>query len=350
MPLDEKDIVVVSGERKPRIIKDFNSIINSLLKLWWLLLIVGILAGLAGIWYAANKKPTYKSRLTFALDEGNGAGMGNFLNLASQLGFSLGDGKDLFSGENILEIIRSRRMLEKVLLSVDTFNNRSYSFIEYFFDITERRKSNPDINNIHFPPGQPRESFSYRQDSLLYVTSLDFADHYILAQRPDRKLTIYEVSVITPDERLTKLFTDRIVAETNNFYIEIRTRKAKETLDVLEERVANMKGNLNTSIQNRAIIQDVNINPAFSAAEVPVLKQQTNIQVYSAAYGEMFKNLELARFQYLNAIPLMQIIDHADYPMQKEQMSKFKTGILFIFFAELLILIIFGLRNIFRSE
>ena len=64
----------------------------------------------------------------------------------------------------------------------------------------------------------------------------------------------------------------------------------------------------------------------------------------------MFKNLELARFQYLNEIPLMQIIDSADYPMQKEKMSKLKTGILFALFAELLIFITLGIRNIFRKD
>ena len=347
--MDEKEIFESHNQRSNQATKDFNKTFRNLLKLWWLFLIVGILAGLAGIWYAAGKKPVYKSRLTFALDEGNGNGIGNFLNLASQFGFTVGESKDIFSGDNILEIMKSRRMLERVLLSVDTFNNKPYTLIEYFFDITDKGKLNPKIANIHFPPLQPKADFSYKQDSTLYVTSQDFADHYIVAERPDRKLSIYEVNVTSPDEKFTKDFTDRIVQETNSFYTEIRTKKAKETLDILEARVESMKGNLNTSIQNRATVQDVNINPAFSEAQVPVLKQQTNIQVYSAAYGEMFKNLELARFQYLNEIPLMQIIDPADYPMEKEKLGKLKTGFLFAFFAELLILVALGLRNIFRK-
>ena len=200
------------------------------------------------------------------------------------------------------------------------------------FLITERRKSNQKIQEIHFLVDQPKSTFSYQQDSLLYITGLEFADNFIVAQRPDRKLNIFEVSVSSPDEKFTKVFTDRIVDETNKFYVEIRTKKAKETLDILEDRVATMKGNLNSSISNKAAAQDVNVNPAFSAGQVPVLKQQTNIQVYGAAYGEMFKNLELARFQYLNEIPLMQIIDPADYPMKKIKIGKLKTAILFAVF------------------
>lgn len=351
MAVEENTIDPGSEENKPFVYKSMNRMIKALLKLWWLFLVIGIVAGVLGILYASTQKVKYKSRLTFALDDngGSGGGIGNFLNLASQFGLNIGSGKDIFAGDNIIEIMKSRRMIEKVLLSVDTFNNKPYTFIEYFLDESERRKSNPKLENIHFPVGQPRADFSYKQDSVLYDIYKEFDDNYIIAQRPDRKLSIYEINVTSPDEKFTKDFTDRIVAETNSFYIEIRTKKAKETLDILEDRVASMKGNLNSSITNRAAVQDVNVNPAFSAAQVPVLKQQTNIQVYSAAYGEMFKNLELARFQYLNEIPLMQIIDNTDYPMQKIKLGKLKAAILFAFFAELLLLTVLGVRNIFRN-
>ncbi len=320
-----------------------------LVKLWWVIVIIGIIAGLLGTWYASNQKAKYKSHLTFALDEGNGNGLGNFLNFASQLGFSVNDGKDIFAGDNIIEIIKSRRMIEETLLSVDTFQNKPYTLIEYFLDINDARKNNSKLKNIHFPIGQNKLNFTYQQDSVLYKTYLDLADNYIIAQRPDRKLSLFEVNVTSVDEKFTKDFTDRLVTETNNYYIQIRTEKAKETLDILENRASAMKGNLNSSITKRSEVQDVNINPAFSAAQVPVLKQQANIQVYSAGYAEMFKNLELARFNYLNEIPLMQIIDHADYPMEKIKFGKLKGALLFAIFAELLLIGILALRRTFTK-
>ncbi|MEO9021712.1 MAG: Wzz/FepE/Etk N-terminal domain-containing protein [Ginsengibacter sp.] len=326
----------------------FNSQIKFLLKNWWLFLIIGLLAGIAGIFYAASQKPQYKSSLTFALDDDkSGGGIGNFLNLASQFGISIGSGKDIFAGDNILEIMKSRRMVERVLLSVDTFNNKPYTFIEYYLKEIVDRQPNSKIKNINFPVGQSRNTFTYQQDSLLYKIQQIFSNKYIVAQRPDRKLSIYEVNVTSPNEKFTKDFTDKIVAETNSFYIEIRTKKAKETLDILEKRAADMKGNLNSSITNKATVQDVNINPAFSEAQVPIQKQQANIQVYGAAYGEMFKNLELARFQYLNEIPLMQIIDRADYPMEKIKTGKLSTAIIFAIFFDLLLLLALWFKEIF---
>lgn len=332
--------------QQPPVINSLDNVIWFVLQKWWLFLIVGIIAGIAGIWYASVQQPKYKSRLTFALDDGDNGSVGNFVNLASQFGLNFGNSKNIFSGDNILEIMKSRRMIEKVFLSIDTFNNKPSTLIEYYLNMTRRVTNDPDKKPIGFPVGQSRSSLSHQQDSLLYKVYLEFSASNIVAERPDRKLGIYEVNVTSADEKFTKDFTDRIVNETNNFYIEIRTKKAKETLDILEQRAANMKSHLNSSITNKATIQDVNINPAFSEAGVPVQKQQANIQVYGAAYSEIFKNLELARFQYLNEIPLMQIIDAADYPMQKTKVGKLKMGIIWAMISCFIILFILWIIHV----
>lgn len=338
----EKD----NKDYKTKAAENLNIIIKRLLKKWWVFLIVGILAGLVGIYYASQKTIVYKSKLTFALDEGDG--MSDAVSLATQFGLSIGSGKNVFAGDNIIEIMKSRRIIERTLLSVDTFNNKPYTFIEYY--LQQDKKARTKERNVHFPVGQLISTFTYAQDSLLYKCYIDFANSYIVTNKPDRKYNIYEVNVINLDEKFTKDFTDRFVNETNKFYTEISTKKAKETLDILEQRVAIMKGHVNSSISSKADIQDVNLNPAFTAADVPVLKEQANIQVYSGAYTEMFKNLEMARYQYLKQIPLMQVIDAADYPMEKVKVSKLKTAIIFAIVACFLTLLILWISNLFKLE
>ncbi len=327
--------------------ENIRALIGELLNKWWLFLIVGLLAGVAGIYYASKQKTTYKSRLTFALDQGEG--MSGTISLAAQFGVNIGDGQDVFSGDNILEILKSRRMIEGTLLSIDTFQNKPYTLIEYFLQQNQDNNAKKE-RNIHFPVGQSRSAFTYAQDSLLYQSYKDFAKNYITADKPDRKYNIYEVTITNPNEKFTKDFTDRLVEKTNEFYTDISTKKAKETLDILEKRVAVMKGNVNSSIGSKAEIQDVNLNPAFSAAQVPVLKQEANIQVYSGAYAEMFKNLEVARYQYLKRIPLMQIIDAANYPMQKIVASKLKTAIIFSFVACFIVFLILWIMNLLKLK
>lgn len=328
--------------------KNLNFLIKYLLQKWWLILIIGFLAGLAGIFYASRLKINYKSKLTFALDEGEGGGISNAINLAAQFGLSIGGGKDIFAGDNIIEIMKSRRMVESTLLAIDTFQNKPYTFIGYY--LLQNKKENAKPSNIQFPVGQSRSTFTYSQDSLLYECYNNFVNSYIIAEKPDRKYNIFEVNVINPDERFAKNFTDSLVAATNNFYTQICTQKAKQTLDILEQRVATMKGKINTGIGNRAELQDVNLNPAFSAAQVPLLKEQTNIHVYSEAYAEMFKNLEIARYQYLKQIPLMQIIDEPRYPIKKIKTSKLMTAILFSFVAGCLTIFVLWIIYLFKLK
>ena len=60
-------------------------------KRWWLFAIVGILAGVIGIFYASRQEPQYESRLTFSLDAGsNLGGLSNAMNLAAQFGLGFG--------------------------------------------------------------------------------------------------------------------------------------------------------------------------------------------------------------------------------------------------------------------
>lgn len=320
--------------------------VTKLLKLWWIFLIIAIIAGALGILYSISNKPKFKSRATFALNDGEGSGVGNILNLAAQFGITSSGGKDVFAGDNILEIIKSRRIIEQVLTSVDTFNHKPYTLIQYFIDMTEKKE--PKKTKIVFPVGQAREQYTYQQDSVL-LHYYNLFSNLITAQRPDKKLSLFEINVTTPDEVLSKIFTDKLLNASNIFYTEIRTKKSKQTLEILEKRVAGLKVNLNQSISERATVQDVNVNPAFEKAEVPVIKQQANIQVYSAAYAELFKNLELARFQYLNEIPLMQIIDKSRYPMQKIKLGKAKAVIIFIFIAEVIFLLILGIKYVMKD-
>ncbi len=313
---------------------------------------IGLLAGLAGFFYAKSQDPVYESNLTFVLDEGgSNSGIAGALGFAAQLGFNVGGSTgDMFAGDNIIEIIKSRRIIENVLLSTEVFDGKQYTIVEYYLYKLMPPGKMQKYKNVHFNPGQQRKSFTYLQDSLLYGTYTSFVKSSIEIDRPDKKLGIFSLRVTTGDEKFTKVVTDRLIHAADSLYTELSTKKARETLEILEKRVTDMKGNLSTSITSRASVQDANVNPAFSAAQVPVQKQQANIQVYGGAYGEMFKNLELARFQYLNKVPLIQIIDYADYPMKKIKVGKLKTAVMFSFSALFCFAFILWLKRIYRLK
>jgi uncharacterized protein involved in exopolysaccharide biosynthesis len=327
--------------------------IQSLIKKWWWFLILGIITGIAGIYYTSTKKPMYESRLTFALDGGiDGGGLSGALNLAAQFGFGLGSGGSMFDGDNIIEIMKSRRIIESVLLSAETFKDKPITLIDYYLELSGIRKRLDEktaLKNVRFPVGVQRQNFTYLQDSILNSVFLEFSSDNIVADRPDKKLSIYELKIKTADEKLSKVFTDRLIEMASSYYTEITSKKDKETLEILEQRVASLKGNVGASIDTKAASQDANVNPAFAAAQAQATKQQINMQAYGEAYKEMFKTLEMARYQYLKKIPLLQIIDKADYPMKRVKPSKIKGGLLFSVMSCMLLLIVLSAFSLFKK-
>jgi uncharacterized protein involved in exopolysaccharide biosynthesis len=84
---------------------------------WLIIGSVSILGAALGFWYATTQKPTYTASLSFALEE-EGAGASAAMGLASQLGLDIGGATSggAFKGANVLEIFKSRLMIQKALL------------------------------------------------------------------------------------------------------------------------------------------------------------------------------------------------------------------------------------------
>ncbi|MCO6497400.1 MAG: hypothetical protein J5I50_07025 [Chitinophagaceae bacterium] len=323
---------------------DIKYWIKSILRLWWAFLITAAIFGLGGLLFATLSPVKYKSHLTFAIDDGSKTSSG-ILNLASQLGLSMGTGSSVFSGDNILAILKSRKIVENVLLTSDSFSSGEMTFIEHYLIQTNFFKDGKN-GDLHFPANIKREQLSYQQDSILKKVYKSFNKHFISVDRPDKRLSIYSLEVTSKSEEFAKKFTDLLMSQSNEFYTDLLSEKSKQTLNTLEEQAALMKENLNASISGKATAQDANLNPALSRSQIPITQQQTNIQVYGSAYAELFKNLEMARFQYLNARPIIQIIDEANYPMEKVKRGKLVTAVLFAFIGCLLLFLYLWLKRI----
>jgi uncharacterized protein involved in exopolysaccharide biosynthesis len=312
---------------------EINSMIKYLLRKWWLIGIVGILCALAGIFYAQSQKAQYESRLTFALEDGGG-GMGGAFDIAAQFGFNLGSKNDAFTGDNIIQILSSRRMIERVLLSIDSSEGKKRTFAEWYSSLnksTKKPKPNAKpgrLAGVTIPVGLERNKFTYLQDSMLYLMYKGITSGNLVAGRPDKKLGIYELRFKSLNEKFSKEFTDRLIDETMAFYTELRSAKSRETLSILENRVGAMRGSTKKAIQQRAAIQDANINPVFQQQQAQIQEQQVDVQAYGGAYAELFKNAEIARYQYLKDIPLLTIIDDAKYPLKLIKLGRLKTGVI----------------------
>jgi uncharacterized protein involved in exopolysaccharide biosynthesis len=84
-----------------------------------IIILAGIIGGVLGLTYAYSRIIVYKATTTFVLEGGEkSGGLGAYAGLAAMAGIDLGaGGGGIFQGDNILELYKSRAMIEKALLS-----------------------------------------------------------------------------------------------------------------------------------------------------------------------------------------------------------------------------------------
>ena len=110
-----------------------------------IILLFSFIAALIGLTIAIRDKPSYKAILTFTLEEdkGSGGGLSGAMGLASSLGIDLGGSAGgAFSASNIIELMKSRLIVEKALLNpVKITNGSIVSFAEYYIQVNKLREA-----------------------------------------------------------------------------------------------------------------------------------------------------------------------------------------------------------------
>jgi hypothetical protein len=307
-----------------------------LLSKWVILCIFGFTGGILGIVYGYLEEPKYEAALSFSTEDDQSSGAGGFAGLAAQFGLNLGSVGGVFTGDNILSLVASRKMITATLLTPVNESGKQKSLLNIYLDAThlsEKFKKDDSLKNLSFPVGQNPETFSRVQDSVLLLVADGIAKNVLKVDKPDKNLNIYSVDCITNNEFFSATFVTQLLSEVSDFYVTTKTKMSQQTLDIIQKRADSVKQAFDVALEGRASLTDANINPALQLPQVGIEKKQTDITVLGTAYGEILKNLELARFNLLRETPYIQIIDEPLMPLPVKKIGKLLGGILggFIF-------------------
>jgi len=202
------------------------------------LLVFAVLGVLIGVFYPVFIKPSYKALSTFVLEEsskGGGMGLGQYAGIASLAGIDLGSGseKGLFQGDNILELYKSRLMLEKTLLTPVLIDGKNELLIDRYIQYNNLldKWKNRNIGNVNF--NNSPKKFSRAEDSILRDLTKYFNKHILTVSKPDKKLSIINVEIKSKDEVFAQLFNQTLVQTVNRFYIETQTKKTAQSVLVI---------------------------------------------------------------------------------------------------------------------
>jgi uncharacterized protein involved in exopolysaccharide biosynthesis len=303
---------------------------------WKIIIGIATIGGMLGFVYASFQKPTYLATTTFVLEEdkGGGAGLGGALGLASSFGIDIGGGGGgLFSSTNIIELMKSRLVVEKTLLNPVQAAGKEISLADYYIQVNKLREDwakNPALANINFPVNADRTKFSLEQDSILETISADLKNNNLSIIQKDKKVTIISLTVKTESELFSKLFCEQLLKETSDFYIETKSKKSRLNVEILQHQVDSIRTELNTAITGVATASDnvYNLNPAFNIKSTPTRKKQVDVQANTAILTQLVTQLELSRVSLRKETPLVQLIDRPILPLKKEKLGRLKALVL----------------------
>lgn len=303
-----------------------------LLSKWKIIFLFGFLGGTAGIVVSYLTKPVYTASLTFVLEDPQGGDMSGALGVASLLGFDISGGGGMFSGANLIELFKSRNIVEKTLLSPVSVENKTVSFAEMYIQVFNWKadwSKNPSLANIQFLPGADRNQFSRAKDSILGRMYEAIIQNNLKVELKDKKTDIITIEMQSANEQFAKYFTDALVKEVADFYIMAKNKKARINLDILEKQTDSVRAQLNNAITGVAAAGDntFGLNPALNMPRVPSSRRQVDVQANTGILMELIKQTEVARVMVRKSTPLIQVIDKPIFPLKKQKPGKIKSGL-----------------------
>jgi hypothetical protein len=330
-----------------------NNVYLYLKSKWKAVLVFSLLGSVLGLAYSFFNKPQYTATCSFVLEDGSKAGLlSQYSGLASMAGIDIGGGGGgVFQGDNIIELYKSRTMIKKTLLSSAVFDGKSEMLIERYVSYNKLKAEwdKNNLKNLSFT-GDP-EKFNRAQDSIITDLVGFFNKKVLTVTKPDKKLNIINVTVVSTDELFAQIFTVKLVENVNSFYVLTKTKKSTQNVNILTRQRDSVRAILNGSISGVASAIDAtpNANPLLSSLRASSQKKQVDVVASSGMYTEIVKQLEIAKISLQQETPLIQIIDKPVLPLEKERLSKRKGimyGFLIGFFTSISVIL---LKRLFQA-
>ncbi len=307
------------------IIESTNEWFQFLLSKWKIIVLAGIIGAILGIGYSFIKKPLYTAALTFAIEDDKSGGSGGVLSLASQFGISLGSsGGSIFEGTNLIELFKSRTMVEQALMKPVFYEGDTISLAEMYIKNNKWREKwdkKPKFAKIQFIQGTKRKYFTRVHDSILGEIYADLSKKSLYVGQKDKKVSIITMEVTSANELFSKFFCENLAREVGQFYVTTKSKKARTNMEILSRQTDSIRQELDGAIKGLASANDntFNLNPALNVRKVPSVQKQVDVQANTAILTELVKQTELAKVTLRRETPLIQVLDRPILPLKTEK-------------------------------
>lgn len=302
-----------------------------------------------GVTIAIFSTKLYKAELTFVVEDANGGNpLGAMSGIASQFGVDLvGNSSATFSQQNIMQLLKSRGVVESTLLRKGSVDGKKDLLAEHYLTINKIREDwaqLEEFDGVNF-----NHTHSLSHDSIMGVIWTQIVANKLTIEIQNDEANIITLSYVSVDENFAKQFSENLIDEMSKMYIAHQTKQARNTLDFLQDRADSVFVELDKSEQEFARVKDINQRIIKASGRLKELQLMREVEVLNTMYLEIVKNLEISKMTLLNQTPIINIIDKPVLPLEVKALSKTTTGILGGVFGGFLSVSFFLFRKLLKD-
>ena len=329
--------------------------LNYFISQYKIILYITLITSALGLLYGKLQPSTFKATSTFIVEDKSGKGGGGLSGLASQFGIDVGGltggGAGLFDGDNILEIIKSRAIIEKVLLTKmeEPSSIKGQTIADYYIQVEDLQgkfeRKNINVKSLNFAELLGGAKHTVQQDSVLYVL-FDRINKDLNVEKKNKKSTIITLEVVSGDQVFSKIFAEELLKQTSDLYIDIKTGNLSRSINKIQQKADSLQYSLTGIYQksfqaeNATKLYNVNSSLRINTSQTEIAARDKTVS--STLYGEVVKNLETLKLSLINQTPVIQVLDTPKYPLFDQRIPilyflliGFAVGIVLSFFYAL---------------
>jgi uncharacterized protein involved in exopolysaccharide biosynthesis len=285
----------------------------------WIIIICGVVLGMAIAVYSYFKKTRYEAEITFVIDEGSNKPANQVMAIAQQFTLEAGSPAEVIFGSanNVIQLMKSRSIIEGVLRKKTTFDT-TQTYADFFLDSLQFREEwLPDTgkDSLDFTDLAASARLSLLQNSILKKMHGIIVKKMLTTELKEKGASVISAKMVSTHELFSKLFLEDLVSEVANYYTASKRTVAEDNLEKLQKRADSVRNAYIGKMTQRAQFRDAHLNPNLNITTVPEEKQVTDVQVLKNAYIGLMQSIETARTSLLMTTQLFQYIDKPVLPL-----------------------------------
>lgn len=237
-------------------------------------MVVALLIGAAaGAIYAIKQSPIYNAEISFILEDKASNGQ---VGVPSQINISLNNLTNIGNpagNDNILTIIKSKRVINEILLT-PVNGKTGQTLADLYLDIhynREKWKRRPELINLHY--ADQKGPLSVHQDSLLADMHKEIVENNLTAERVSPKGSVFRLIVNSVNNDFSRLMAERIFSLATKVYQESKTKTELEIVNQLQQKTDTLRNNADLA----NLFAEANKN--LEASKLVLAQQTPNIQL-----------------------------------------------------------------------